>query len=1607
MEEQVIMWKKRLLDLGRQNRLIHYKETKKGNIKLVFPDLDCIYEELVERGRNAIFEETRQEGVFSITTNKSETEKRQILKVLRDKTRLAKEEQGVHVLYLAMGFLKWKEHKDSEETLYSPLILVPVSLSIEHITAPYVLSATTEEVVTNPTLAYKLEKEYGYSLPEFVEGKDRILDYLIEVNEMVHAFGWDVELECSLNIFSYLKMKMYQDLTINTEVIKEHSILKAFGGDASEIKTLTEEFYHYNHDLNSKPTDTFQVLDADASQQDAILFSKKGFSFVLQGPPGTGKSQTITNIIAEAMAQKKKVLFVSEKMAALEVVYRRLQEAQLGEFCLPLHSHKANKKEVIEEINKTLQLDRVKLHEEVLYQLDVLQEQKKRLNQYAKELHTECSPLNQSIYEINGRLAKLYMRPDVEFELSGVERKTNEELHQYIYALEEYEKALDKFSCALEEHPLYGSTVESTSHEFRQEMDQKLEELLPKMRQISQVINMVMEEYDIHTEYSIEGVHRLIQVFDLAMQAPNVSKEWLYEEKLEQCIETAKLHHGIQQEYCRLQEALDLVFLVDYENIAVEEAITILNESIGLVKERLNPQYFSTNNEIIQSMVEIMEILKQEKRKFQELHITLDSLQEILGITASTTIGELNALIKLLELLEYNPKPTALWFDTVKWKSNLYKIREIEQASDELEERKKRLFRRFDADILLLDAARMLNRFEDEYGSMYRLLKKEYRKDMETIRSYCYEEGKRFTEDEILDLLEEVVAIQEQEEQLRSRREWLKRFLGSYYQEGVFSFEHIKGKMMQFGWLLDYYQGKAIPEKLKECLITGQLDKALIRKSQDIINGVMHQQSIQTLQNLLNFSSSLTQESIAAVEEAIDSLYESMNTIQQIFSLIRIKEDSKMPYSEGLSALKKLKRLQQLEDTIEEQKGNLMRLFPSLYQGFDTDWEAILKGLVWIDEMHILRNDILISDGFLEACMDQQVLVTIKETKEYLTWLLQDMEAPYEWLKRIYPGKNLEKERFICLETNLEQLIGNSIMIEEWLQYIRAKRNCCSLGLKEFIEEIEQMKLNTTLITDTFLKGFYQGWLDKMLPKFPALFHFQRGVREDTRNDFDKLDVTQFAIAQTRIRERLLEGLPNLDTSFSGEDEVSILKRELLKKQKRMSLRQLFSAIPNLMLSLKPCFLMSPLSVSLFLPQELYSFDLVIFDEASQIRTEDAIGAILRGKQLIIAGDSEQLPPTNFFTSGVASDTGRLGEEIEEKVGFDSILEEAASILPEQTLRWHYRSRHESLIAFSNATIYHHNLITFPSTVEQMEHQGVEYYYVEDGIYDRGGKKDNIEEAKEVARLVMQQVIHMPDRSLGVITFSEAQQVEVERQLLALRMEHKEYEAFFAEDRPEPFFIKNLENVQGDERDTILFSIGYGKDSNGAFSMNFGPLSRSGGYRRLNVAITRAKYNIKLVGSIQPSDFIITESTSEGVKMLQAYIQYAMNRMSGELKEYSMIEEGTLSSSFEESIYDYLVSHNYKVATKVGCSGYRMDLAVCHPTLEGRYVLGIECDGATYYAARTVRERERLRHTVLKDMGWTIYRIWSTDWIKNPFIEGQKLLEAVESAIKEYNEQQV
>ncbi len=446
-----------------------------------------------------------------------------------------------------------------------------------------------------------------------------------------------------------------------------------------------------------------------------------------------------------------------------------------------------------------------------------------------------------------------------------------------------------------------------------------------------------------------------------------------------------------------------------------------------------------------------------------------------------------------------------------------------------------------------------------------------------------------------------------------------------------------------------------------------------------------------------------------------------------------------------------------------------------------------------------------------------------------------------------------------------------------------------------------------------------------------------------------------------------------------------------------MSLRRLFSTVPDSLQSLKPCFLMSPLSVASYLAPGQMRFDVLLFDEASQIMPEDAIGSILRSPQVIVVGDTKQLPPTRFFAT-LEGDEPQDDELSQDEV-LDSIMEEAIVAFGgrEKSLLWHYRSRDESLIAFSNYYFYNNKLITFPSACTHTRPMGIEFVRVPDGVYDRSRSRTNRREAARVAELVYEHYRQCPDRSLGVVAFSLAQADAIDAAVEASRQLDPGFDGWCNADSHERFFIKNLENVQGDERDVMFFSVGYGPDESGQIRMTFGPLTYAEGRRRLNVAITRAREHIKLVSSFDPSQLDLSRIHTEGVRLLKEYMEVAKHGVDA-IRRAVSTHEGESESPFEEEVFESLREKGLEMRKQVGVSGYRVDLGVLDPSHPGRFLLGIECDGYTYHSFRTARDRDRLRQQVLEALGWRIHRIWSRDWVKNRQVEQDKVLEAVKEA---------
>ncbi|MBD5132110.1 MAG: DUF4011 domain-containing protein [Clostridiales bacterium] len=1319
--EKLDKWAELLLDTGKRNNLVNFKNTKASTVDIVVPNIVELLKRAEKYGVLEVYdpklegdEEIEQEDdevkrisqAEYVAAYKPKLKSNQVLLYnfsgkpltalnnVGKRARSAVEETGVNIAYIAMGFIEWKENDTDKAFLHAPLILMPITVVHESTIDPYRIIVSPDECIINPTFSYKLLNEQGIHLPEF---DDDIDAFLSAVQADVDKLGWYVTRECKIGIFSFQKINMYRDLKDNGDIIVANPSVQIALGEVEPGSFPPPQVGEVN----------FNVVDADSSQLEAIALAESGASFVLQGPPGTGKSQTITNIIAEVLSNGKKVLFVSEKLAALNVVYDKLKKAGLADFCLELHSHKANKKIIIDELCRTLKANKSALSERAAREVEIKQATAMKLDGYVDELHAVRPIIGKSLYALYETYAAYRKEPDAVYAISDISSKTEEYLH-------DAESLLSR----------YVSYIESIGDDYRDNV-----------------------------------------WYGYQKPAPSFEDEL----KLTQSLKAAeKFNAGLTSLAAELNDQTSIVI----DNAELFSAAVAFFEIAGK-SEFLSPEVYSADA--------------------SNVRLKAEQLFELARI-----------------IVDYKDK--------------------IDAA--------------YTAEVYKLDGAAAHRTLVRDYSGFFkRMFGKEYKRLVKLDLRACAKDGKT-----------------------------------PNYKKAVASYE-----------ALSVYQAKR-----------AEFD--------------------------------------------------------------RLTDEIK-PYISGG------------------------------YNDTDTDFAALVA------ELKALENAV-------KTGVDLSVL-TKKTPAEYtaVKTVFVDISAQYKSLASQYESGTREAESCFGrdkFDFNRESLNLVGLKISGCIDGVDKLGNYCAFcallseaekaGLKSFIDYSIEEGYGIDHTVGAYKKLFYRQWIDAVLRQSPLLSELGRLPHDEAVKLFVQKDELDFEINKAKLKAVLSEKRPALDMVARGS-AVSVLLREGEKKRKQKGVRQLLSEIRDLALTLKPCFLMSPLSVSTYLDSDI-QFDTIVFDEASQIFPQDAIGAVYRAKQLIVVGDSKQMPPTNFFNSVVETD------DEEEDIGeFESILDICSTALPQCRLKWHYRSRYEELIAFSNRNFYDGELVTFPSAYGDKSGVGVDYCFVGNGIFDRK-TKTNLEEAKAVVDLVFDNFEKFPERSVGVVAFSVAQQDLIDKLIAKRRRADQSKEKFFRSDLAEPFFVKNLETVQGDERDTIIFSVAYGKGSDGKFLHNFGPLNREGGERRLNVAVTRAKFNVKLVTGLSANDIDLKRTQSAGARLLREYIDYA-ERGAKVYAKQSGADNATAELfdefEFEREVCEFLESKGYRVDTRVGCSAFKIDIAVKLPQSDD-YVLAIECDGDSYRSANGTRDRDRLRTQVLERMGWKFYRLWSTDWFGNKRVEKDRLLTAIEQA---------
>ena len=748
---------------------------------------------------------------------------------------------------------------------------------------------------------------------------------------------------------------------------------------------------------------------------------------------------------------------------------------------------------------------------------------------------------------------------------------------------------------------------------------------------------------------------------------------------------------------------------------------------------------------------------------------------------------------------------------------------------------------------------------------------------------------------------------------------------------------------------------------------------------------------------------------IAYVERKAEGTFGFLAVLDSRWRAIRTRWTSYRLPSYTPSLLEQAAELRQVDRLLGERKTlaasdtRARDAFGALWQGERSSWDALDAYVQWVVEL----RSCIIRYGLTPAAIAIATRPAPNvDPVHALRNATADMLGTLDEMRRVvgWPKDYLSAAPFDAMEERAALLAANAAAGPRWAAFEAARQAVAGGIAAEALDAAMHGTVLFPVLPDAFVRAFFMVWLTEVvqtrppLARFDALTHEQR-VAEFRRLDAEVLIENRRALV-ARLRERAQERLQET----RAREALPFLQREMAKQRNHSPLRKTLRHAESAIRAIKPCFLMSPLSVAQYLAGGEPAFDVVIFDEASQLPSEDAVGAIARGRQLVVVGDPKQLPPTNFFmvsaspeAVAVADDGTPLYSDAE------SVLEEFMGAgVPMSRLRWHYRSAHESLISFSNVSFYDADLFTFPSTDRgTSSSNGLTFELVDGGTYE--GKGLNSVEARRVADAVVafareqlgRRARGAPEESLGVGTFNLRQQIAVQDELELRRRDDPSIEPFFDRSVPEPFFVKNLENIQGDERDVIFLSVTYAKAADGVLRCNFGALNGENGWRRLNVLTTRARRSMRVFSSIRASGMNPTSAASAGPRLLRAFLEYAEH---GRLVLATGASAGAAESPFERDVMCALERRGFTVVPQVGVAGYRIDLGIVDPAAPGRFVCGIECDGVAYHASETARDRDRLRQQVLEARGWTLLRVWSTDWFKDRHGQVERIVRLVEEA---------
>ena len=1498
------------------------------------------------------------------------------------------EETGIGVLNAAFGFLEWEASPGSDPVL-SPLVLVPaiISRSREQGIVRYEVESEGDAPEVNGVLTEKLRREFGIELPAFTgQSIERYFDEVANVKAPEHL-KWKVRRQVCYGVFPSPNMALHRDIETNLEHYVENDILAdMFGGTTTTIASPRALDYEVD-DPEIETKVPFTILDADSSQFAVMVDIANGKSLAVEGPPGTGKSQTIVNVIAAALTSGKKVLFVASKAAALNVVKARLDAVGLGEFCLALRADRSSRKELAQSLKDRVFMDEPEPSPEFARKRKQYREARDEMSKYLNLLASKFGDTELTVHELLGANIKamelLERKPTRLTRENNLNRVTSwspsrrDNVLRLANLLEENWKRTRDESTRWKGHqPMYLDRfgINDRCRSARQ--------IAAAYRAFESNIQRVCE-LSVERPFTLQNLKELRELFSTLPELhgtdaemvgrvcePDSSGQFKLADAFNEFLDSCTAYQN-QIESLRLDvaepEADEWIDRIKQLRSHYDR-FPLSNLSESSVDEQLQEQreLIATRQQVADEVEDFLDICDEARElavdDVQHTRELVESHSDVLALRNEFNCAQNNLpafdgfLIDAYELralhdeiLTFAYLPDEIGVSEMRAQAatlrggNSFFTRWFSGSFKAAKKHYLSISKRMDfspeqaaADMLAVaDCLRQMNEFKDDRRGMtlFGLQFNGFDSDLDQFKS-------------LYDFVMEVT------ESYSERRLWpLRRLLLEGDQSELDLIPNTTGLVWEptLGeFLRDVHETKTAQSALAEfeqsrgSIVTlsrhfldpKSVDRA---KFEDVYNRFDHVFALREKEAV----------SSKKIRELVGDRYQGLATNRSAFSTAEaaVKEVLARPHlSDVASRAVADGMLTRISEELNEARKNV---------------DSAEASLAELDETTgISADEFKVRAGINEDA-------TIGNFSKFFEALADDERGIDAWSAFAMARKDVDDEGFGWVT---DALIENGESLED------------------FAEILENVVMLALMRRVTAEHG-------------EAIARFRGTELDELRGRIAKLDQEVIDLARHHARTKILgEADPPVGNGKGPRStwtEMTLINNEANKKTRHLPVRDMIERAGESLLQLKPCWMMPPLAVAQYVDTNTLDFDLCIIDEASQMRPEDAVGSLSRANQAMVVGDTNQLGPTNFFRSFSEDEDVPEDERIED----ESILELANNTFrPARRLRWHYRSRDPSLIAFSNRYVYDNDLVVFPRAEDQNDAMGVSLVKV-DGIYQSG---ENPIEGKAMVDAAIRFMDDTPERSLGLVTLNQRQRDLILDEIEMAIGTHPHAQEYVdrweaKDDGLEAFFVKNLENVQGDERDTIFVGTVYGPAAPDAPVMQrFGPVSGISGKRRLNVLFSRAKEQIVTFSSMTAAD-IRDDESNPGRTMLKNWLEYAAT---GFLAADEVTGKPP-DSEFEIFVIEQIEALGAIAIPQVGVSGYYIDIGVKHPHWPHGYILAVECDGASYHSSRSARDRDRLRQQVLEGLGWHFHRIWSTDWFRDPSREVEKLKKRIESRLEE------